>query len=37
MTRLLLWWMGCPMDIRYAAVGVISPYILLGLTYWLTH
>lgn len=37
MTVFLRWWMSAPIEFKYAAIGVVSPHVLLGLTYWLAH
>lgn len=35
MTRFLNWWMSCPCDFKYAAAGIISPYLIMALAIWL--
>lgn len=37
MKRAINWWLSAPCEFKYAAAGIASPYVLLGLMYWLTH
>jgi hypothetical protein len=35
MTRLIRWWMSKPTEFKYAFAGIITPYVLMGLLFWL--
>lgn len=35
MTRLIRWWMSTPTGFKYALAGILSPYILMGVLFWL--